>query len=164
MGFDVDYVKNVRRKLFVCVNEIETIVCVFSLCYKNNVISIFVKKYIRKGEINMSRSDYGKGLFETMKLLYHVEKSDSLKKIGKELSSLIQEAIDADANRKRNLTITISLEIVNNSDMMELANTLIPKYVLPYVSKVTVGKEVYKNPNQSNYLPKDLADKFKMSI
>jgi hypothetical protein len=112
----------------------------------------------------MSRSDYGKGLFGTMKLLYHIEKTDNLKKIGKELSSLIEEAITMDSGRKRVLTITISKDIASSSEMMELVNTLLPKYILPYVNKIVVGKEVFKNSNQSNYLPKDLADKFKMSI
>jgi hypothetical protein len=50
MFFDVDYVKNIRRKLFDYVKSVLGIVCDFFVCYKSNIKYFWLQKYIRKGE------------------------------------------------------------------------------------------------------------------
>lgn len=110
----------------------------------------------------MSKEKLQKSLFGTVKMYYFIEKGDELKKIGKDLSMLIREGIETYPDSKRQLTIEIADNVQKTHEMMELLNTLIPKYILSYVHILLVNKEKYSNGYPVNVIPEKLEDNFKV--
>ena len=109
----------------------------------------------------MSKSSFKKSFLGNMNLYYHVQRGDELKKIGKEIIGLIEEVIAIEPNRKRILIVTVSEEIKNSSDIIELSTELLPKYIWPYVNQIKFLNETLKNSYPTNIIPIGVVDKFK---
>ena len=107
----------------------------------------------------MSKNNLKEGMFHTVKLLYVVEQDDTVKKIGKEIIELVQDAISVFPAEKRHLII--EFEVAVTSDVRNSIKELVPKYIFPYVSKIKIGKEVWKNKKPYAGIPPSMADKFK---
>lgn len=107
----------------------------------------------------MSKNNLKEGMFHTVKLLYLVEKEDTVKKVGKEIIELVADAISVFPTNKRHLIIEISPLV--NEDVKKQVKELVPKYLFPYVSKLKIGKEVWKNKKPYSGIPLNMADKFK---
>lgn len=107
----------------------------------------------------MSKNNLKEGMFHTVKLLYVVERDDNIKKVGREIVDLVADAVSVFPNNKRHLVVEISS--LTNADVREQVKELVPKYIFPYVSKLKIDKDVWKNKNPYNGIPLNLADKFK---
>ena len=110
----------------------------------------------------MSKEKIKKSLFGKVKLYYLIEKGDELRQIGKELSMLIREGIESYPDAKRELTIELADNVQKTHRIMELLNTIIPKYILSYVHVLIVNKEKYSNGYPVNVIPEKLEDNFKV--
>ena len=119
---------------------------------------LYIEYKNKKGEITMSRSNISEGFFKKIELEYSIDAGDNTRKIGKELISLIKEGIELAPEQKRILTIHTKN---SSSEIVELFNTLIPKYILPYVSKIKLPKETLTNKNQSNDIPNNHENNFR---